>query len=135
MLKNCSNVCISLPFLSLSFLSSLLLIVPFVSRVPAVILACQGKTFDLSPSFKINIAETVSGWERKCSGIGSKTISSVAVRRQLCTVRLTVLRLGKYSSFLIGNMTKHLKATPPSAASPESSSKPHGLAPLCCRSN
>lgn len=75
-------VCISLSFLSLSFLSSLLLMVPFVSMVPAVISACQGKTFDLSPSFKINNAETVSGWERKCSGIGNKTISSVAVHSE-----------------------------------------------------
>ncbi len=50
-----------------SFFSSSLFIVPLVSRAPAVILACQGKPFDLSPSFKINNSETVSGWERKCS--------------------------------------------------------------------
>lgn len=35
---------------------------------------------------------------------------TVATCRQLCTVRLTVLRLGKACLILIGIMTKHLKA-------------------------
>lgn len=75
--------------------SSFLSIVPFVSKAPAVILACQCKPFDLSPSFKINNSETVSGWKRKCSHISNKAICSVVVRTQLGTVRMTVLRLGK----------------------------------------
>lgn len=49
----------------------------FVSGAPAVILVCQGETFDPSPSFKINIAETVSGKERKCC---SKMILSVTAQ-------------------------------------------------------
>lgn len=70
-----------------------------MSGARAVILVCRGETFDPSPSFKINIAETVSGKERKCC---SKMILSVTVR-------------GRHVSFLIGIMTK--QGFPPPAAS------------------